>query len=50
MKFLLTSILFYFAYKTFIKPLLKLKDENQKDVKQDKEVDEADYIDYEEVD
>lgn len=50
MKFLITSILFYFAYKMFIKPLLRLKDKNQDNIKQNENVNEDDYIDYEEVD
>lgn len=50
MKFLITAILIYFAYKTFVGPLLKLKDRNQNNFEDDSQINEGEYIDYEEVD
>ena len=48
MKFLVFTILIYFAYRTFVRPFLQLKN---RDVDDKKEIiDDSEYIDYEEVD
>ncbi|MGK0388947.1 MAG: hypothetical protein ACI94Y_001680 [Maribacter sp.] len=48
MKFFVISILIYFGYRTFVRPFLQLKN---RDVDDNVEIiDDADYIDYEEVD
>jgi hypothetical protein len=48
MKFFVFSILIYFAYRTFIRPFLQLKNGDVDDKVEI--IDDSDYIDYEEVD
>lgn len=48
MKFLITGLILYFAYRTFLKPFLRLKDNNY--YEPEDQINEGEYIDYEEVD
>lgn len=48
MKFLVFSILLYFAYRTFVRPFLQLADKGKDDKVEI--IDDSEYIDYEEVD
>lgn len=48
MKFLVVTILLYFAYRTFVRPFLQLKQREEDDKVEI--IDDNEYLDYEEVD
>ena len=47
MKYIFLVLLFYYAYRTFVRPLLL---PNQPDTNEEDKIDDNEYIDYEEVD
>ncbi len=49
MKYIFLVILFYFAYRTYIRPLL-LTNQKDSNTQESDKIDDSEYIDYEEVD